>query len=163
MNSLPAMGRQFLLTAITACVASWAGIPAALAGSGGQFTNEIRIVERQGTVEVSAPGPPAWILTETNQILRAGYRLRTGPNSRVAVRWSGDSVVSSDALTEYEIRPPHTAGAQFGLQLLKGILSFFHRDTPGRIRVLTSGGTAGVEVTEFVIGVDTVNNVERTT
>src|SRR6266496_4097909 len=40
-------------------------------------TNEIRILEAQGTVEISPPGPTAWILTQTNQVLRSNYRLRT--------------------------------------------------------------------------------------
>src|SRR5206468_8708344 len=54
-------------------------------------------------------------------------------------------------------------GAGNGLNLFKGLLSFFHRDEPGRIRVITRGGTAGVKGTEFVVAVETVNGTERTT
>src|SRR5258708_8622471 len=35
-----------------------------------------------------------------------------------------------------------------GLQLMRGILSFFHRDQPGRIQVLSRGGIAGVKRSE---------------
>ena len=114
-------------------------------------------------MEVSPPRSADWILTSTNQILKPGYRLRTGPNSRVALRWSDQSVVPFGASTELEILPPHTADAGPGLKLFRGILSFFHRDSPGRIRVITRGAVAGVEGTEFVLEVDQVNDTERTT
>jgi tetratricopeptide (TPR) repeat protein len=68
-----------------------------------------------------------------------------------------------DALTELEILPPHEPKAQFGLNLLKGVISFFHRDEPGRIRAVTRGVTAGVEGTEFVLAVAGEGLTEKTT
>src|SRR5690242_18666748 len=44
-------------------------------------TNEIRIVELQNIVEVSPLDAHTWVLTQTNQLLHPGDRLRTGPNS----------------------------------------------------------------------------------
>jgi Flp pilus assembly protein TadD len=133
-----------------------------LSASGGPAADEIRIAQIQGTVEVSTPGSTDWVYTTTNQLLRPLYKLRTGPNSRVTLRWSDQSVVSFGALTVLEILPPHESGAGNGLNLLKGLLSFFHRDTPGRIRVITRGAAAGVKGTEFVVAVET-NGTERTT
>ena len=78
----------------------------------------------------------------------------------MALRWSDKSVVTFGASTELEILPPHAADAQSGLHLLRGILSFFHRDTPGRIRVITRGAVAGVEGTEFVLAVTATNGTE---
>jgi tetratricopeptide (TPR) repeat protein len=130
---------------------------------GAETTNRISIVELQGRVEV-APGATAdWILTQTNQELRAFYRLRTGPNSRVTLRWSDQSFLRFGPLAEVEILPPHASGAESGLHLLKGILSFFHRDEPGRIRVITRGAVAGVNGTEFVVAADSTGTTERTT
>src|SRR4030095_2323028 len=37
------------------------------------------------------------------------------------------------------------------LHLWRGLLSFFHRGSPGRIRILNQGTTAGGEGTEFVV------------
>ncbi len=128
-----------------------------------QATNEIRIVELQGTVEVSPLGKSTWSPAQTNQVLQASERLRTGPNSRVALRWSDQSIVTFGASTELEILPPHKTDAQSGLRLLRGIISFFHRDAPGRIRVLTRGAVAGVEGTEFVVAVSAINSTELTT
>src|SRR5262245_39247992 len=165
MNSLPATGWRFLLALVAGCLVSWAGTSGALAATSGQDTNEIRIVEIVGTVGILRAPATVWVYTTTadQPPLNPGDRVRTLADSRVVLRWSTESVVSHNELTEIEIRPPHTTGAQFGLQLIKGIISFFHRDKPGRIRVITSGTVAGVEGTEFVIAVDTVNNVERTT
>jgi tetratricopeptide (TPR) repeat protein len=126
-------------------------------------TNEIRILELQGTVEISPAGATAWILTQSNQVVHALDRLRTGPNSRVVLRWSDQSLVPFGALTELEILPPDSPRSESGLHLVKGILSFFHRDKPGRIRVITRGAVAGIEGTEFVMAVDEISNSERTT
>ncbi len=142
----------------------WATLAFPLSAAGDSAAEEIRILEIQGALQVSPPGAVDWVrTTSTNQTLRPGYRLRTGPNSRVLLRWSDQSVVPFGALTEIEILPAHQPEAQSGLRLVKGILSFFHRDKPGRIRIITRGALAGVEGTEFVLSVDTIDNVERTT
>lgn len=132
----------------------------AQAAPSAQATNEIRIVELQGAVEISPAGAKTWVLTQTNQVLYPFDRLRTGPNSRVALRWSDESVVPFGASTELEVLPPHDADAQAGLHLVRGVISFFHRDKPGNIRVITRGAVAGIEGTEFVLAVD---DTDRTT
>ena len=106
------------------------------------------------------PSATTWVPAQTNQILHPFDRLRTGANSRMALLWSDRSVVSFGALTEIEVLPPDSSDAQCGLHLLRGIISFFHRDEPGRIRVITRGAVAGVEGTEFVMAAD---ETERTT
>ncbi len=131
------------------------------AGAGNE--DEIRIVELQGTVEVSPAGAKTWVLTQTNQLLYPFDHLRTGTNSRVALRWSDRSVVAFGASTELEILQPHAPGALAGLRLVQGVLSFLHRDEPSRIRVVTRGAVAGVEGTEFVLAVSSLDGVERST
>ena len=166
MKLFPAAARKMLLAVILAIIATSAASSQAQPASGNQAanaTNDIRILELQGTVEVSPAGAATWVLTQTNQVIHPFDRLRTGPNSRVTLRWSDQSVVLFGALTELEILPPHQPEAQSGLHLIKGILSFFHRDKPGRIRVITRGAVAGVEGTEFVMAVDEIPDSERTT
>lgn len=124
---------------------------------------EIRVVEVQGIVETLPAGASAWSLTQTNQLLHPLDRLRTAPNSRVALRWSDQSVVPIGAITEIEVLPPQATGAPSGLRLLRGVLSFFHRDQPGRIQVLTRGAAAGVEGTEFAVAVTGAAGNELTT
>src|SRR6185312_1360076 len=117
-------------------------------------TNEIRIVEVQNIVEVSPSGAHSWILTRTNQVLLPGDRLRTGPDSRVALLWADNSVVPFGPSTELEVRPPDATDNQPGLFLVQGVLSFFHRDKPGHIRAMTRGAVAGIDGTEFVLAAD---------
>jgi len=150
------------------------GLPVALffliaAGTGKCFgqtataiaaASEIRIVEAQGAVEIFATGATAWLTAQTNRVLHPLDRIRTGENSRVALRWSDQSIVPFGASTELEILPPDSPDAQAGLHLIRGVISFFHRDKPGRIRIITRGAVAGVEGTEFVLA---VNDTERTT
>jgi tetratricopeptide (TPR) repeat protein len=125
-----------------------------------QETNEIRIVDAQNVVEISPRYATTWVLTRTNQVLHPYDRLRTGPDSRVALRWSDESAVQFGPSTELEVLPPHESDALAGLHLVHGVISFFHRDKPGRIRVITRGAVAGIEGTEFVLAVD---DSDRTT
>lgn len=154
MNSHRKFKGQILAVAI---LFIWVSVDGSLFGQSANSrpaTDEIRIVELQGAVEISPAGAKTWVLTQTNQVLYPFDRLRTGPNSRVALHWSGESVVPFGASTELEILPPSGVDAQAGLHLIRGILSFFHRDKPGRIQVITRGAVAGIEGTEFVLKVD---------
>lgn len=149
----PRFLQQIFCTAILGCIAmgAWptrAEPPPAAAAS------EVRIIEWQGAVETSPGGNPAWTPAQTNQLLHPFDRLRTGENSRIAIRWSDQSVLTFNALTELEVLPPDAVGAEPGLHLVRGIGSFFHRDRPGRLHILTHGTTAGVEGTEFVMSVN---------
>ena len=121
---------------------------------------EIKILEIQGTVEVFPAGAKTWTPATAGQVLHAFDRIHTADNSRVALRWSDQSVVPFGAATELEILPPSGTQDEPGLHLVRGILSFFHRDQPGRIRIITRGAAAGVEGTEFVLA---VNDVDTTT
>jgi tetratricopeptide (TPR) repeat protein len=160
LNSRHKLARLFLtgsiLTLLLICAASSFAQPA-IPSSG---TNDILIVELQGKVEISPFLARTWVLTQTNQPLHPNDRLRTGPNSRVGLKWADESVVQFGASTELEVLPPDAANAQPGLHLVRGVISFFHRDKPGGIRVITRGAVAGIEGTEFVLAVD---DSDRTT
>lgn len=150
-----------LLAAICVLVA-----PGAVSRLPAQTTNgvstvaDIRILEIQGQVQVLPQGATGWQLAQTNEALHPMDQLLVGANSRAAVRWSDQSVVAFGASTEMEVLPPGQPGDQAGLHLMRGIFSFFHRDQPGRIRIITRGAVAGVEGTEFVMA---VNDTDATT
>ena len=114
----------------------------------------IQIVVVQGSVAVLPANGTAWIPAKVRQIINPRDRIHTETNSRVVVRWSDQTILTFGASTELEILPPRTADEDAGLQLLRGITSFFHRDQPGRIRIITRGAMAGVVGTEFVMAVD---------
>ena len=115
-------------------------------------TADIRILELQGNVEIAhGDSSTTWTPAHASDVLHPSDRLRTGENSRVALRWSDQSIVPFGASTELEVLPPSSQDDQCGLQLAHGILSFFHRDKPGHIRIITHGAVAGVEGTEFLL------------
>jgi tetratricopeptide (TPR) repeat protein len=132
-----------------------------LAGQVG--AGQIRIVAVQGTVEVMPAGATSWVITQTNQLLNPGDQLRTADNSRVTILWSDQSVVPLGPLTQIEVLSPDKPSSLPGMDMVKGILSFFHRDNPGRIRVLTHGANASIEGTEFVIESVQMNGVTHDT
>src|SRR5208282_5924924 len=164
LNLFPkAAGRGLMTAAMVGAFLTCVRMANAQSVAAGPATNEIRIVELQGTAEFARATTTTWKPAQTNQILHPFDRLRTGANSRMALLWSDRSVVSFGALTEIEILPPDSAGAQCGLHLFRGIVSFFHRDEPGHIRVITRGAVAGVEGTEFVLAVAPGKDTELTT
>jgi Tfp pilus assembly protein PilF len=122
--------------------------------------DDIRIIELQGTVEFAAAGATKWVPAFAGQSVRALDRVRTQTKSRVAFRWSDQTIMAFGASTELEVLPLEASGEQHGLHLIRGLASFFHRDRPGRIRVMTRGAVAGVEGTEFLLA---VNDTDRTT
>ncbi len=150
-------------TSLAAWFAIFAAFPifsTAQPAAGSPSTGEIRAIEIQGIVEIMAVGATHWTAARAGEILQPAEHLRTGPDSRVSLRWSNQSVITFGALTELEILPPTQPDAQSGLHLIRGVLSFFHRDQPGRIQIITRGAVAGVEGTEFVLAVD---EADRTT
>ena len=135
------------------------GMPGGV-GSPSTGAIQIKIKELQGIVEVLYPGTTQWAPAQAGQILHPTEHLRTGANSRVALLWSDQSVVPVGPSTEIEILSPQSQQQQCGLHLVRGVFSFFHRDKPGQIQVITRGAMAGVEGTEFVLA---VNDADRTT
>lgn len=151
MGSFLKLTPKVFKVVILVCFTALGGISFA---QGIQPTNEIRIAGFQGAVAIFPVGATAWTSAQTNQVLHPFDRLRTGVNSRAALLWSDQSVVPLSASTEIEILPPNLPDAQCGLHLVRGIMSFFHRDKPGQIQIITRGAVAGVEGTEFVMAVN---------
>ena len=164
MKSLGNRCRELLLAAVLAGIATRVEVSLGQPTAGSETKNPVQIVAIEGVVEVSPRNATTWVpTTVTNQVLHPYDRVRTGRNSRMTLRWSDQSVMPVSASTELQILPPHDPKAESGLHLFRGILSFFHRDQPGRIRVITSGADAGIEGTEFVLAVDTSGPTEITT
>jgi len=159
LNSFSKVSREVWLIVMLGCFTTWAWNSHAEPITVGRATNEVQIVELQGSAEILSARATTWVPAQINQILHPFDRLRTGANSRIALRWSDQTVITFGASTELEVLPPPSPDAQYGLHLIRGIFSFFHRDQPGRIQIITRGAVAGVEGTEFVMA---VNDAELT-
>lgn len=119
---------------------------------------EIRIVFAEGSVEFSQAGATDWQPASTNNLLREAYRLRTGERSRAMLLWADRAAATIGESTVIEILAADAPKAPSGVHLWRGLLSFFHRDEPGRFRIMTRSSMAGIEGTEFVVAVDPAND-----
>ena len=163
MKSLPPTLRHFGLAMSLVWLSLWTEPAQGQSPARGKPDEEIRIVALEGKAEISTDEGRNWVSTQSDQVLKPHHRLRTGANSRVTLRWSDQSKATFGPLTDLEVLPSPTSDDLPGLHLWKGIFSFFHRDKPGRIRVLTRGTVAGVEGTEFVLKVEETAAGERAT
>jgi hypothetical protein len=111
------------------------------------------LIERQGKVEFAPQGASAWAAVKTNQVLKAGDRLRTGLRARATLRWSELSVVRVDELTTMEIHPPAKPGAKSEMELKSGASYFFSREKPEDINFRTPVASGAIRGTEFTLRV----------
>jgi Tfp pilus assembly protein PilF len=154
LNSKTTIGKRILQALVCLLIAYFSQAVHAQSTASSAVADAIQILELQGDVQIQPAGKTVWQIAQTNQPLHAFDHIRTAENSRVALRWSDQSIVPFGASTELEILPPDSPGSQSGLHLIRGVISFFHRDQPGRIHIITRGAVAGVEGTEFLLAVD---------
>src|SRR5262249_13316178 len=64
------------------------------------------LLQPQGEVEVLRKGAGAWTPARTNLVLFPGDTVRTGKDSRAAIRLSNDSVIRMDQLTIMRLPEP---------------------------------------------------------
>ena len=114
---------------------------------------EIRIESIQGTVEVNPGGNTQWRAVLSGHGLKPGDRLRTRENSRVAIRWSDQSVVRLAELSDVQIQAA-AAKQRASFSLVTGILYFFNRERLTNARYGTRTASAAIRGTEFVLQAD---------
>ena len=131
---------------------------------GAQPPGTLLLRSKEGKVEVLPPDTARtnWVACDTDQLLAARWRLRTRENSRATLQWPDLSVVTCNEMAEIEVLATPSK-KESGLRLLKGILSFIHKDKPGNIRTITRSVAAGIKGTEYIIAVEDINGAERTT
>ena len=92
----------------------------------------------------------AWAPATAGQTLNIRERLRTGEDSRAAVRLTDLSVLRVDELTETEILPPREGSAKPRLSLKQGSTYFFSREAVGEVQLETPAANGAIRGTEFV-------------
>jgi len=92
----------------------------------------------------------AWSPAIVGEIFAPKDRVRTGDDSRAALRLSDLSVLRIDELTEAEILPPHRATAKATLDLKQGTAYLFSREKSREVEVVTPAATGAIRGTEFV-------------
>ena len=110
------------------------------------------LLSKENIVDAAARNTP-WAPAVVGQSLAAHERLRTGQDSRAAMRLTDLSVLRIDELTETEILPPHEAITKTTLNLKQGSAYLFSREKSHEVRIQTPAATGAIRGTEFVASV----------
>ena len=120
------------------------------------FKGEVRVLRSGATT----PDVPPVNLTGTNRLLLyAGDRVQTGERARAKVKLRDGSIADLDELTSLRLGRKPERGV---IEVLRGVMSFFHRDEPGRIEVTGNGVSALVRGTEFTFASRADGGIELT-
>src|SRR5436190_11659888 len=110
------------------------------------------LLSKENVVD-AASGGGSWASATVGQALAIHDRLRTGEDSRAAVRMTDLSVLRIDELTNIEIMPPPTTNDKPSLNVKEGTTYFFSREKSREIRVETPAANGAMRGTEFVVAV----------
>ncbi|MFM1768679.1 MAG: hypothetical protein RJA22_1208 [Verrucomicrobiota bacterium] len=108
----------------------------------------------EGRVEVAAAGTLDWKPGRTNQLLRPGDRVHTGPRSRATLRLSDLSVLRLNELATLEVRPTAQPGQRLLLDLKAGRSYLFNREKPAELQFRTPLASGAIRGTEFELSVE---------
>ena len=111
------------------------------------------LISKENSVDSSRP-PADWRPATVGQELIVHDRLRTGEDSRAAVRFGDSTILRLDELTEEEILPPQGTSSKPTLDLKQGSAYFFSREKSRELRVQTPAANGAIRGTEFVVTVD---------
>ena len=110
------------------------------------------VLTAENEVEYAKP-TGAWAAAAVGQALAVRDRLRTGEDSRAAVRLADASVLRVDEFTETEILPPQQTTSKATLNLKQGTAYFFSREKTREVNVNTPAANGAIRGTEFVVSV----------
>jgi tetratricopeptide (TPR) repeat protein/ferric-dicitrate binding protein FerR (iron transport regulator) len=115
-------------------------------------SDKATILSKENIVD-AAGASGAWAPASIGQALAIRDRVRTGEDSRAAVRLSDASVLRVDELTETEILAPQQAGAKPTVDLKQGSAYFFSREKSREVQVQTPAANGAIRGTEFAVTV----------
>ncbi|MEZ5563564.1 MAG: FecR domain-containing protein [Gammaproteobacteria bacterium] len=110
-----------------------------------------RLISWQGSLVVRRPGMPGVLSASLQQNFCVGDVLEVGAFSRAALELPDQTVVSVDQGTIISFAAP-ADDKRTWLDILKGAIHVISRD-PRALRVITPFANAGIEGTEFFVGV----------
>ena len=140
---VPRLARLLALCAAIAVVT-------ARAQEGGGAADRAEILTAENEVEAARPSGP-WAPATVGQPLATRDRLRTGEDSRAAVRLADATVLRVDELTETEILPAQQASDKPTLNVKQGGAYFFSREKSREVNVQTPSANGAIRGTEFVV------------
>jgi tetratricopeptide (TPR) repeat protein len=140
------------LSAFVASLALLPCLPQQSHAQGSTASDSSVLLSKENVVDASKQNG-GWSAATIGQTLATHDRLRTGEDSRAAVRLTDQSILRVDELTETEILPPQQAGAKPTLDLKEGSAYFFSREKSREVQVKTPAANGAIRGTEFVVRV----------
>lgn len=122
----------------------------------GEWTGELTAVE--GTAEIQRAGTATWLGAASGAQVCLGDSIRVHRSARALLTLPDRSTLRLDANTTVILEPPAPTGGSL-INLVRGLIHVISRD-PRQLRFTTPYSNAGLEGTEFDIG---VNEGERQT
>jgi tetratricopeptide (TPR) repeat protein len=113
---------------------------------------EAMVLSKENIVDAAKTGGP-WAPATVGQSLVIRDRLRTGEDSRAAIRLTDLSVLRVDELTTIEITPPANKSDEPSLNVKEGATYFFSREKSREMRIETPAANGAIRGTEFVVRV----------
>ena len=113
-----------------------------------EIAENASLLSKENVVDV-ASGGGSWTSASVGQALAVRDRLRTGEDSRAAVRMTDLSVLRVDEFTETEILAPRMGSAKPTLNLKQGSAYFFSREQAGEVQLETPAANGAIRGTEF--------------
>ena len=110
------------------------------------------VLSRENQVDSARPSA-AWRPVAIGQKMIWHERLRTGEDSRAALRMSDSSIMRIDEFFEGEILPPQAAGTKPTLDVKQGAGYFFSREKSREINIKTPAVNGAIRGTEFLVAV----------
>ncbi len=110
------------------------------------------VLSKENVVDASRSGGP-WASAAVGQVLALRDRIRTGEDSRAAIRMTDLSVLRIDELTTIELTAPPVASNKPSLNVKEGTTYFFSREKSKEIQVTTPAANGAMRGTEFVVAV----------
>ena len=110
------------------------------------------LLSKENVVDAAKAGE-GWNPATVGQFLAIHDRLRTGEDSRAAVRMTDQSVLRIDELTTIEITPPSATSDKPSLNVREGATYFFSREKSREMKIETPAANGAMRGTEFVVRV----------
>lgn len=119
----------------------------------GSSSGQTTVIEMEGTVQTSRARSVEWHAARTNESLAPLDRLRTREQSRAALRLRDRSLFRLGELSELTVETPEDSNSSTAVNLLRGVLMFFHRGNPRDVQFRTGTVSAAIRGTEFHVEV----------
>ena len=124
----------------------------AIVAQGAGESESAVVLSRENQVD-SVRLSAAWRPVTVGQHLIWHDRIRTGEDSRAALRMSDSSIMRIDEFFEGEILPSATAGTKPTLDVKQGTGYFFSREKSREINIKTPAANGAIRGTEFLVTV----------